>query len=164
MTQDIVDILKSKNKTLAVAESLTAGLVASEIVDISGASNVFKGGIVAYMLEIKESLLDIPLSHTTKTDGVDLETAKMMAKNVSLKLDSDFGISTTGIAEAWDDRIEQAFICVYDRELDDYTFEHLLYEPDMDDKFYINRDYVRKATTSSALFLLLAKLESKYGA
>jgi len=159
LTQEIINILKERKQTLAVAESLTGGMVASELVDISGASNVFKGGIVAYMLEIKEALLDIPLSHTEKTDGVDLDTAKMMAKNVSLKLDSDFGLSTTGIAEAWDDRCEQAFICFYDRAQDKYSFEHLLYESEPDDKFYISRDYVRKETTNAALNLLLSGLK-----
>ncbi len=160
MNQQIIDILKNRGETLAVAESLTGGLLAGELVDISGASKVFKGGIVAYMLEIKDSLLEVPLAHTTKTDGVDIDTAKMMAKNVCLKMDSDYGLSTTGIAEAWDDRCEQAFICFYDRKADKFYFEHIQYIAQEDDKFYINRDYVRKQTVENALFLCLEALKN----
>jgi nicotinamide-nucleotide amidase len=55
----LVSLLKDKNLTLSCAESLTGGLFASSITNISGASNVFKGGVVSYTNEIKEKVLGV---------------------------------------------------------------------------------------------------------
>ncbi len=114
MNKEIVNWLLDNNKTISVAESLTGGLLANSFVSVSGASKCFKGGIVAYTLEIKEKLLDIPLSDSIKTDGVDKNTSKLMAIKVSEKFNSDYAISTTGIAEKYDDRNEQVFITIVD--------------------------------------------------
>lgn len=114
INKKIVKWLLDNNKTISVAESLTGGLLSNSFVSVSGASKCFKGGIVAYTLEIKEKLLDIPLRDTIKTDGVDKNTSKLMAIKVSEKLKSDYAISTTGIAEKYDDRNEQVYITIVD--------------------------------------------------
>ena len=158
MNDKIVKELIKREKTICVAESLTGGLLASSFVDISGASAVFKGGIVAYMLEIKELLLDVPLSHSILTDGVDEMTAELMAKNACIKMNSDYAISTTGIAEAWDDRSEQAFICVYDKHNDSFLTEHYIFRSESDDKSYMSRDFVRQKCVENALILISEKL------
>ena len=148
ISKNVVNKLKEMKETLAIAESLTGGMVAGKIVDVSGASSVFKGGVVAYMLEIKEKVLSIPLTHTIKTDGVDLETAKMMAKNVSELMDSDYGLSTTGIAEHWDSRHEQAFIAFYDRKKDLFLHQHIVF-----DEKNIKREDVREIVSLKSLEL-----------
>lgn len=112
----IVKKLIKENKTLSIAESFTGGLVASNIVDVSGASKIFKGSIVSYMLEIKDKILNIPLKDTIKTDAVDEITSKKMAINVANLLESDYSISTTGISEKYDEREIQAYISFYSKE------------------------------------------------
>ena len=55
----LVSLLKERNLTISCAESLTGGLFASSITNVSGASNVFKGGVVSYTNEIKEKVLGV---------------------------------------------------------------------------------------------------------
>ena len=141
---EIVKILSENGKTLSIAESITGGLLSSSIVDISGASKVYKGGITAYMLSVKESILGIPLTEIVNTDGVDEITSVKMAKNISSLMDTDYSISTTGIAERWDERPNQAFISVYDRNNTKIGTEYLEYK-DTDTRQYIRSDVVSKA-------------------
>ncbi len=86
-------LLCEQGLTLAVAESLTGGLVASRIVSVPGSSQWFRGGVVAYASEVKHAVLDVP-------DGpvVSEASAKAMAQNVRRLLGADVGLSTTGVA------------------------------------------------------------------
>jgi len=131
-----------QNITLSVAESLTGGLLSSSIVEVSCVSKIYKGSITAYALEVKDKLLGVPLSHTKTTDGVDVKTAELMAKNVSKLLDSDIGISTTGIAEVYDERELQAFISIYNRKIDLSKTFHIIFNNKM------NRQEVREEVVS----------------
>lgn len=79
-----------------------------------------------------------------------------MAKNVSELMDSDYGISTTGIAEHWDDRTEQAFIAFYDREKNIYKYQHIVFHQKVDDI----RTYVRNDVSDDILELLLTELKN----
>jgi len=99
-----VELLKEymfeTGETMATAESCTGGGIAAIMVQQSGISAVFKGGVVAYMREIKESVLGVA-PETIDTFGiVSAEVAKEMALGAREKLGSDFAISITGIAEA----------------------------------------------------------------
>lgn len=96
--EKIVNLLKEKRLTIACAESLTGGLFASSITDVSGASNVFKGGIVSYTNDAKENVLGV--NHKTlDSDGAISKTCCLqMAENAKLKFNSDIGISFTGNA------------------------------------------------------------------
>jgi nicotinamide-nucleotide amidase len=87
------NLLVERGLTLAVAESLTGGLVASRIVSVAGASRWFRGGVVSYSSEVKQSLLDVP-------DGpvVSAEAAAAMASSVAKLLGADVGLATTGVA------------------------------------------------------------------
>jgi nicotinamide-nucleotide amidase len=85
--------LLTRGLTLAVAESLTGGLMASRIVAIPGASEWFRGGIVSYATEVKHDLLDVPAGPV-----VSEAAAKAMADNVRRRFGADVGVSTTGVA------------------------------------------------------------------
>ena len=85
-----------ENFTVSTAESCTGGLVASRLTDFAGASNYFKGGIVAYTNEIKKSVLKV--TTLDEFGAVSSQTALEMAKNVREIFKTTFGISTTGVA------------------------------------------------------------------
>lgn len=89
--------------TLATAESLTGGMVASTIVDVPGASVVFRGGVVSYQTALKHSLLGVDDGLLAEVGAVDPRVAKRMAEGVRRALDvdgepADVGIATTGVA------------------------------------------------------------------
>jgi len=86
-------LLEDCGLTLAVAESMTGGLVASRLVDVPGSSAWFKGGIVAYDSEIKFDLLKVP-----RGPVVSEEAAMQMADGVRQLLGADVGLSVTGVA------------------------------------------------------------------
>ena len=89
-----------EGKTMATAESCTGGAIAALMVQHSGISSYFKGGVVAYMREVKESVLGVK-PETIDTHGIVSEqVAKEMARGAREKLGSDFAVSITGIAEA----------------------------------------------------------------
>jgi nicotinamide-nucleotide amidase len=93
MEVEVSRLLVARNLTLAVAESLTGGLVSSRLVDVEGASGWFKGSVVAYDSEVKYSLLDVP-----RGPVVSELAAKAMASNVTRTLGSDVGLALTGVA------------------------------------------------------------------
>ncbi|MBO0692811.1 MAG: competence/damage-inducible protein A [Acidimicrobiaceae bacterium] len=86
-------LLLERGQTLAVAESLTGGLIASRIVSIPGASNWFRGGIVSYASDVKRALLGVGPGPV-----VSEEAARAMAVGIRDRLGSDVGLSVTGVA------------------------------------------------------------------
>jgi nicotinamide-nucleotide amidase len=86
-------LLVAQGRTLAVAESLTGGLVAARIVSVPGASAWFRGGIVAYATDVKSDLLDVPPGPV-----VSEAAAVAMADGVRARFGADVGLSTTGVA------------------------------------------------------------------
>lgn len=89
----VLDILRKKNLTLAIAESVTGGLVAGRLTAVPGASDVFRGAVVSYASEVKYEVLGI-----TNEIVVSEATAKEMAIGVRKALGSDIGLSLTGVA------------------------------------------------------------------
>jgi len=86
-------LVEERGLTLAVAESLTGGLLASRLVTVPGASAWFRGGVVAYDSEVKFDLLDVP-----EGPVVSEACAKAMAAGARRRLGADLGLSTTGVA------------------------------------------------------------------
>jgi len=150
LNQIIVSYFIENGLTLSVSESLTGGLLSDSIVQISGASKMFKGGVTTYTLEAKEKLLDIPLIDTVLTDGVDHKTSVLMAKNVCNLFDTDFSISTTGVAEAYSDKKECAYITVYSKAKDVYRTRFFDFSEIED----LSRERVRKLTVMNSLNFL----------
>lgn len=93
-----VEALKLKGKTITAAESLTAGLFQSTLGNVSGVSEVFKGGFVTYSLETKVEFLGIPFELLKKTGTVSERCAIEMADKARKLADTDFAVSFTGVA------------------------------------------------------------------
>lgn len=99
----VLELLRSQGRTLAVAESLTGGLLADAFVRVPGASAVLVGGVVAYATPVKHSLLGVDAELLGARGPVDPEVARQMADGVrrAVAVDgrpADVGVSTTGVA------------------------------------------------------------------
>lgn len=94
----IVRSLAARKLTLATAESCTGGAIADEIVSVPGASEVFRGSIVAYANDVKAQLLDVSETILATAGAVSEETAVAMARGARVRLGADVVIATTGIA------------------------------------------------------------------
>ena len=91
-------LLRQRKLTLATAESCTGGLIANRITDVSGSSEYFRGGIVAYAYEAKVALLDVSWDTLRTYGAVSKETVIEMARGARMALDADIAISVSGIA------------------------------------------------------------------
>jgi nicotinamide-nucleotide amidase len=96
--RSVLDLLAERRQTLAVAESLTGGLIAATITEVPGASAVLRGGVVAYATELKAVLLDVPRRLLDMHGPVHPEVAAAMADGARLRLGASFGVSATGVA------------------------------------------------------------------
>ena len=90
--------LTSGPATCATAESLTGGALGAALTDVPGASAVYRGGVVAYAIHLKERLLGVPVDHLAAHGAVDARTAVLMAQGVRARLGADYGVATTGVA------------------------------------------------------------------
>ncbi|MGQ4404027.1 CinA family protein [Streptomyces hayashii] len=95
---DVVRLLTARNETLAVAESLTGGLVAAEITSVPGASKVFRGSVTAYATDLKHRLLGVDAGLLEARGAVDAQVAAQMAAGARSTLGADWAVATTGVA------------------------------------------------------------------
>ncbi len=91
-------MLREKGLTIATSESCTGGLVANLITDVPGSSDYFKGGVVSYWNEVKHDVLGVSEIILHHFGAVSEPVAVMMAEGVRNLLNTDVGLSTTGIA------------------------------------------------------------------
>lgn len=94
----LISVCAAQGITVAVAESLTAGLVAASLGGVPGASAVFRGGVVAYATEVKASVLGVSRELLAEQGPVCGEVAEAMAVGVRSVCDADVGLATTGVA------------------------------------------------------------------
>lgn len=99
----LLDRLAELGWTVAVAESLTGGLVVSSLVDVPGASRVVRGGVVAYATDVKQSVLGVDAALLEAHGAVHPRVARQMARGVRDVLGhdgvpADVGVATTGVA------------------------------------------------------------------
>ena len=95
---EIANLLTSKKKSIAVAESCTGGRIASLLTKAPGASAFFKGGIIPYETKMKVNILGVDQEIIDKHSVVSTETAQAMAAETRKLFQTDFAISTTGNA------------------------------------------------------------------
>ena len=128
-----------RRASIAVAESLTGGLVASSLVTVPGTSVVFRGGIVSYQTQVKRSVLGVDAQLLADVGPIDPRVAQQMAEHVREVLAVDgvpatLGLATTGVAgpTAQDGHpVGEVFISV---AADSGTrVEHLLLQGDRDE-------------------------------
>ena len=94
----IVGLLAQRRQTVAVAESLTGGLLGAAITAVPGASVVFRGGVIAYATDLKAALLGVPAALLAERGAVDPEVAGAMATGIAERLAAAIGVATTGVA------------------------------------------------------------------
>ncbi|GAE34673.1 competence/damage-inducible protein A [Halalkalibacter akibai] len=90
--------LNEKRCTIATAESLTGGKFSGLLTSFSGASSVFRGGVVSYATDVKESVLGVSKDVIDRHGVISSECAIEMAASAKEKLNSDIAISFTGVA------------------------------------------------------------------
>jgi nicotinamide-nucleotide amidase len=100
---DVLALLRERGRTLAVAESLTGGLLTDAFVQVPGASAVLLGGIVSYATELKHEVLGVDRGLLEAEGPVHPEVARQMADGVRRALAiggriADVGVATTGVA------------------------------------------------------------------
>lgn len=98
LAADLLAALGARGWSLAVAESLTGGLVSATLVDVPGASSVLRGAVVAYATDLKGTLLDVDRGLLDARGAVDPDVAAAMARGVRARLGADVGLATTGVA------------------------------------------------------------------
>ena len=104
----VLDVLRHHGLTLAIAESLTGGLVSGRITAIPGASDVFRGAVVSYASEVKYELLEV-----SSGPVVNEPAAIEMAEGVQRLLGADVGLSLTGVAgPAEQDGVPVGTVCI----------------------------------------------------
>ncbi len=137
-------------QSLAVAESLTGGMVSSTIVGVPGASNCFRAGVCTYATDTKHTLLGVDAQHLAQYGPVNATTAQQMAAGVARLAHSDWGLATTGVAGPGPENAipaGTAFIAAHHRPSGrTWGEEH---------HFSGQRTQVREAVTLAALKLLL---------
>lgn len=94
----VLEELAERGQTLAVAESLTGGLLAGHLTAVSGASRAFRGAVTAYATDLKRDLLGVDGALLDERGAVDAEVARRMAGGVRRVLRADWGVATTGVA------------------------------------------------------------------
>jgi len=97
-TAGILATLEGRGQTLAVAESLTGGLLAAAIVDVPGASRVFRGGLVVYATDLKAAVAGVPMALLAAHGPVHPEVAAALAAGARTVCGADWGLGTTGVA------------------------------------------------------------------
>ena len=94
----VVGLLRSKKKTLALAESCTGGQLAHRVTNVPGASEIFLGGVVSYANDVKEKLLGVRAETLRHHGAVSEAVAREMAVGALKQFGSDFAVAVTGIA------------------------------------------------------------------
>ena len=94
----VVELAIARAAPLAVAESLTGGLVCGTLASVPGVSQVLRGGVVTYATDLKASLLGVDAELLARGGAVQAEVAAAMAVGVARRLGAQYGVATTGVA------------------------------------------------------------------
>lgn len=150
---EVSKLLEQNNLQLACAESLTGGLFSQLLTQISGAGSIFKGGIISYTNEIKEQVLHIPREVLTSEGAISSICAEKMAEHVREVMNTDIGISFTGVAgpsKSEDKEVGTVFIGISIK-----GEETVIYPLNLTG----SRDTIRKNTANYGFYYLLKHLK-----
>ena len=98
MARVVVRLLAARGHTVAVAESLTSGLVGAALTEVAGSSAVFRGGVQVYATDLKASLAGVPQAVLDEHGAVSAVTAEALAAGVRTRLSATYGLALTGVA------------------------------------------------------------------
>src|SRR5271170_1888146 len=98
LSQEVIKMLSARGETIALAESLTGGMLAAALTAIPGASAAFRGGLVTYATDLKATLLGVPPALLDRHGAVHPAVAAAMAEGVRHRLAAAVGAATTGVA------------------------------------------------------------------
>ena len=150
MTNLCCDVIhRLQSKTLVTAESLTGGGIGAALTCVSGASAVYKGGIISYTNEVKHKILGVPTEILDQYGAVSEPVAKAMAEGAQKLLEADIAVSVTGLAgptgDEYGNPVGTVFIGYSDA--DRTVVRQFLFIGD--------RESIRKQTAEKALELIL---------
>ncbi|WP_043640772.1 CinA family protein [Nonomuraea candida] len=94
----MLGMLVERDATVAVAESLTGGLIGAAITSVPGASRAFRGGVISYATDLKHELLGVPGELLRREGAVHAEVAAGMAAGVARLCGATYGLAVTGVA------------------------------------------------------------------
>lgn len=98
LAKDVVDALRRRGWTLAVAESMTGGLLGATLTAVVGSSDVFRGGVISYVDDVKAEHLGVDRDVLARKGAVTAEVARAMASGVLARFEADVALSVTGFA------------------------------------------------------------------
>ena len=150
MTKPATDVIsRLQGKTLCTAESCTGGMIGAALTAVSGASKVYKGGVVSYTNEVKHRLLGVDAGRLETEGAVSAPVARAMAMGARMALDADIAVSVTGLAGPGGDEFGNPVGTVFIGYADEAvaTTRHFLFEGD--------RESVRAQAVDAALRLIL---------
>lgn len=111
--EKLVSFLLNNGLTISTAESCTGGLLSATLVNVSGVSDVFKGGFVTYSNELKMSAIGVKSETLKKYGAVSSQVACEMAQGAKNAANADIAVSTTGIAGPGGGSIDKPVGTVY---------------------------------------------------
>ena len=144
------EVLKAlEGKTLVTAESLTGGGIGAAITAVSGASAVYKGGVISYVNEVKQNVLGVPAEVLERYGAVSKWTAGYMVSGVRKLLGADVAVSVTGLAGPGGDEFGHPVGTVFIgyEDAGKALVKHCV--------FTGNREEIREQTIETALKLIL---------
>lgn len=156
LAAETVALLNKRNLTVAVAESITGGLIASKIVDVPGASNVLYEGAVTYSVESKCNRLGLNPHFIDEYGVVSAQVARKMA--LAQLENADFSISTTGYAGPTADDGLPVGLCYIGVGAKGGGKKQVMVFKNI---FNGDRNTIRTAAADTALYLLIAALTKK---
>ena len=98
LTREVLRLLGDAGETVAVAESLTGGLLAASLTEHPGSSVSFRGGVVPYATDLKASLVGVDAQLLAEAGAVDPAVAEGLARGARSRLGADWGVGVTGVA------------------------------------------------------------------
>lgn len=147
LCSDVLKVLQGKS--LVTAESLTGGGIGACLTSVSGASAVYKGGVISYTNAVKHEVLGVSLQTLEVHGAVSCQTAEEMAVGVRKLLKADVAVSVTGLAGPGGDDYGNPVgtVCIgYSDSQKSFAVKH---------HFEGDRESVRRQTIQAALKLIL---------
>lgn len=162
LQQAVVNALRKEKKTVAAAESCTAGYIVKRIGEIPGASEVLEGSFVTYSERIKQKLVGVRKETLETYTVVSEEVAREMAEGARHAADADYGVSVTGIAGpgGGTEKDPVGTVCIAVASDAGTVSKRIVIHPGRR-QGKEQREYIRLLASSHALSMLLSFLPNK---